>query len=51
MTSRAKLYAAIVMTVLGPVVIIAVALNGIGALTIASPRSRGAPPRRRWRSS
>jgi hypothetical protein len=32
MTIRAKLYAAIVMTVLGPVVIIAVALNGIGAL-------------------
>jgi hypothetical protein len=32
MTIRAKLYAAIAMTVLGPVVIIAVALNGIGAL-------------------
>jgi hypothetical protein len=32
MTIGAKLYAAIAMTVLGPVVIVAVALNGIGAL-------------------
>jgi hypothetical protein len=32
MTIRAKLYAAIVMTVLGPVVTIAVALDGMGAL-------------------
>jgi hypothetical protein len=32
MTIRAKLYAAIAMTVLGPVVTIAVALNGMGAL-------------------
>ena len=32
MTIRAKLYAAIVMTVLGPVVTIAVALNAMAAL-------------------
>jgi len=32
MTIRAKLYAAIVMTVLGPVVTIAVAIDGMGAL-------------------
>jgi hypothetical protein len=32
MTIRAKLYAAIVMTVLGPVVTVAVALNGMAAL-------------------
>jgi hypothetical protein len=33
MTIRAKLYAAIVMTVIGPVVTIAVALNGMAALS------------------
>jgi hypothetical protein len=46
MTIRAKLYAAIVMTVLGPVVTIAVALGGMGALgdRLAEVEDRAARP-------
>jgi hypothetical protein len=52
-TIRAKLYVAILLTVLGPVITIAVALHGMERLATASTRSRSAPTTGRspWTSS
>ena len=51
MTIRAKLYVAILLTVIGPVITIAVALNGMGGWATASTRCRSARSGGRWRST
>jgi len=51
MTIRAKLYAAIVLTVIGPLVTIAVALQARRSSATASTRCATARATRRWRAS
>jgi hypothetical protein len=51
MTIRAKLYAAIVLTVIGPLVTIAVALHGQGSSVTASTRCGSGPGMRGSRAS
>ena len=51
MTIRAKLYVAILLTVIGPVVTIAVALHGMDRLGDRFDEVQDRAATRRWRSS